>query len=323
MWHDHGLLWLLMVLSCLSLVGLGYSGMLVSKAQRIRAKRDARMNAVSTPHQKVQPTVVSAFIRPKRSRNQSLPAIAASVFGFDTNKPEQYPMRWWMILILTFVLAKVAQSLTEGLIGSLSWLVMLALWVFASRNVFGWAEGRRKTALLRQFPDALAMIVRSVRVGIPVMEAMRAVAREMPDPTGPEFIRLVDQISIGVALDDAVMEMANRCSLAEYRFFATALSLQNQTGGTLSETLENLADVIRKRVALAAKGKALAAEARTSAMVLAAMPIVTGGGLWALNPGYVGLLFKDSAGRTLFGAAVVSLCTGIGIIRMIIRKSLQ
>ena len=76
--------------------------------------------------------------------------------------------------------------------------------------------------------------------------------------------------------------------MPEYRFFATALSLQNQTGGALSETLENLADVIRKRVALAAKGKALASEARTSAMVLAAMPIVTGGGLWALNPGYIG-----------------------------------
>ena len=155
------------------------------------------------------------------------------------------------------------------------------------------------------------------------MEAMRAVARETPEPTGPEFARLVDQVSIGVSVDEAVLDMASRCGIAEYRFFATALSLQNQTGGTLSETLENLADVIRKRVALAAKGKALASEARTSAMVLAAMPIVTGGGLWALNPGYVGMMFKDPTGRTLFGGAVVSLCTGIFTIRTIIRKSLS
>ena len=77
------------------------------------------------------------------------------------------------------------------------------------------------------------------------MEAIRAVAREMPEPTAPEFARLVDQLSIGVALDEAVLEMSRRCGIPEYRFFATAISLQNQTGGAFSETLENLADVIR------------------------------------------------------------------------------
>ncbi|HUB49602.1 MAG TPA: type II secretion system F family protein, partial [Acetobacteraceae bacterium] len=99
--------------------------------------------------------------------------------------------------------------------------------------------------------------------------------------------------------------------------------LQNQTGGTLSETLDSLADVIRKRVALAAKGKALASEARTSAIVLGALPIVTGAGMWALNPGYMDMMFTDPTGRTLFGAAVLSLCTGIFTIRTIIRKSLS
>jgi tight adherence protein B len=98
--------------------------------------------------------------------------------------------------------------------------------------------------------------------------------------------------------------------------------LQNQTGGTLSETLENLADVIRKRVALAAKGKAMASEARTSAIVLAALPVVTGAALWLLSPNYFGVLFEDSTGRTLFGTAILSLMTGLAIIRMIIRKSL-
>jgi len=98
--------------------------------------------------------------------------------------------------------------------------------------------------------------------------------------------------------------------------------LQNQTGGTLSETLENLADVIRKRVALAAKGKALASEGRTSAIVLGALPVVTGLGMWALNPQYMGTMFTDPTGRKLFGAAVLSLSLGIFTIRTIIRKSL-
>ncbi len=321
--NGHGLLWALMVLSCLSLVGLGISGMLVSKAQKAKAKRDARMTSVSSPHIKVQRVEISAFIRPARTRDRSFSAIVALVFGFDFGKPEQYPLRWWMILLLALTLAKVVQSLAEGLVGSISYLAIPVVWIFVSRSVFGWAENRRKQSLLRQLPDVLAMIVRSVRVGIPVMEAIRAVARETPEPTGPEFARLVDQLSIGVALDEAVLEMARRCGIPEYRFFATAISLQNQTGGTLSETLDNLADVIRKRVALAAKGKALASEARTSAMVLTALPVVTGIGQWVLSPKYIAVLFEDKMGNTLLGTAVLSLFLGVMTIRMLIRKSLS
>ncbi len=321
--REHGLLWALMILSCLSLIGLAVSGMLVSRAQRVKAKREARMAAVASPHTKVPRVEISAFVRPTRTHDRSLPTMAASLFGFDPDKPEQHPLRWWLILLITLVIAKVVQSLAEGLVGPLAYLAIPVVWVFASRAVFGWAQNRRRQALLGQLPDVLAMIVRSVRVGIPVMEAIRAVARETPEPTGPEFARLVDQLSIGVALDEAVLELARRCAIPEYRFFATAISLQNQTGGTLSETLDNLGDVIRKRVALAAKGKALASEARTSAMVLTALPIVTGLGQWALSPQYIAVLFDDPMGHTLLGTAVLSLCLGTFTIKTIIRKSLS
>jgi tight adherence protein B len=166
------------------------------------------------------------------------------------------------------------------------------------------------------------MIVRSVRVGIPVQEAVRTVARELPYPTGPEFSRLVSQVSVGVSMDDGMIEMARRAGLPEYRFFATALSLQNQTGGALSETLENLADVIRKRAALKAKGMAMASEAKATAFVLAALPVLIGLVLWALNPAYISLLFTDDTGHKLLAAAVVSLSIGLFVIRTIIKKSL-
>jgi tight adherence protein B len=312
-----------MILSCLSLMGLGVSGILVSKAQQVKAKKTARMAAVSSPHTKVQRVEISAFTRPVRTQNRSVSAMAASVFGFDPSRPDQYPASWWIILLITLVVAKVVQSIAASLAGPLSYLAMPVVWIFASRTIFGWSESRRKQALLRQLPDVLAMIVRSVRVGIPVMEAIRAVARETPEPTGPEFARLVDQLSIGVPLDEAILEMSRRCGIPEYRFFATAITLQNQTGGALSETLENLADVIRKRVALAAKGKALASEARTSAMVLTALPIVTGLGQWALSPKYINVLFDDPIGHALLATAVLSLCMGIFTIRTIIRRSLS
>jgi tight adherence protein B len=118
------------------------------------------------------------------------------------------------------------------------------------------------------------------------------------------------------------MAMARRSKMAEYRFFATAISLQMQTGGALSETLENLADVVRKRVALKARAMALASEARTSAMVLAALPFVSGTALWVLNPDYIGKLFQPGLGQEIFSAAVLSLGLGLLVMRSLIRASL-
>jgi tight adherence protein B len=119
-----------------------------------------------------------------------------------------------------------------------------------------------------------------------------------------------------------VTELAHRTGLAEYRFFATALSLQTQTGGTLSETLENLADVIRKRAALKARGHAMTAEARTSSAILAVLPIVTGVMLYFLNPNYIMMLFTDPTGKEFFSAAVISLILGMLAIRAIIKSVL-
>jgi len=155
-----------------------------------------------------------------------------------------------------------------------------------------------------------------------VLRSINNVARDGPVPTCHLFAGLVDQISVGVALDDAVMNMARRSKMPEYRFFATAISLQMQTGGALSETLENLADVIRKRVALKARAMALASEARTSAMVLAALPFVSGTSLYVLNPDYIGKLFQPGLGQTIFSGAVLSLSLGLLTMRSLIRASL-
>ena len=184
----------------------------------------------------------------------------------------------------------------------------------------GWASSTQTT-----WPvfDALSMIVRSVRVGIPVSEAMRHVARQSLAPTAAEFERIASDLSIGTRLDLSLKAMAQRAGLPEYQFFATALSLQSQTGGGLTETLENLADVIRKRVALRSKAYALASEARASSLVLAVLPFVSGLGLAVLSPDYIAVLFVEEAGRNLLGIAFLSLGTGILAMRTIIRTSLK
>lgn len=317
-----GLSLVLVLLSFLSLIGFGFSGLLVSQAEARRKKRAQRVHDVVLPYRKGPVVAVQAF-RPAPKNERSLAEIAASIFGFDPGNLDQYPVRWWLVVGVAFVLARVAAGLIVSFFGPFGLLSMPVLWVALCRFVFGWAVGRRRAALIQQFPDALAMIVRSVRVGMPVLGAITTVAREAQAPTSVEFTRLANDLAVGVPLDKATIELGKRNDLSEYRFFATAISLQAQTGGGLSETLENLADLIRKRIALRERGHALSSEARTSSLILAALPVVLGAGLGALNPGYMSVLFTTSAGHKILGAACFSLACGGMTMRTIIKKSLS
>ena len=254
---------------------------------------------------------------------KGLGPLLARLFGFDPALQDHYVLRWWVVLIATLFLALVAAKLGSGLGGNLFWLGLPVGWVMLSRMFFAWCETRRRNKLFTQFPDALAMIVRAVRVGIPVSDSIRSVGQDIEAPTGPEFARLSRELAIGTILQDGLKAMAERNGLQEYRFFATALSLQNQTGGGLSETLENLADVIRKRVALRQKGHALAAEAKMSSYVLASLPPAAAVGLWIMKSAYIVLLFVDPLGQKILGAAILLLTSGIVAMNVLIRKSLS
>jgi tight adherence protein B len=294
---------------------------------RLRADRRAfrdRLSTVTTPHARVNPIEVmgrSAWTRPDWAHR--IGRRAAGVFGFDPARADQIPVPAWVILGMTLLLARGVAALVEVVVGPLGLLGLPGLWLLLSRFVFGWFATRRVQALYAQFPDALAMIVRAVRVGIPLSEGVRAVSREAPQPTAGEFSKLHDQISIGVSLEDALRDLADRNSLPEYRFFATTLALQSQTGGGLSETLENLGEVMRKRLALNTRAHALASEAKTSIFILAALPFVAGGAMAVLNPEYMGRLFNDPMGQQVLGGAILSLGSGLITMRTMIKKSLS
>jgi tight adherence protein B len=320
--NDGALQYLLLAGACLSLIGLGLSGVMVSRAQAENDRRGKRLTTMLAPHMRGAQIELSAFTVSQERGPRDWPTVIGKIFGFNPERAALYPTRWYFVLAITFLLALGARYAAEDLLGLMSWMVFPLVWVVASRMFFNRVENKRRSALLWQFPDALAMIVRSIRVGVPVIDAVRNVSLAAPSPTAGEFARLVEQISVGTPLDEAVTELAVRTGLAEYRFFATSLALQTQTGGTLSETLENLADVIRKRAALKARGHAMTAEARTSSSILAMLPVVTGGMLYAINPSYMMLLFNDPTGKMFFSAAVVSLSLGMLAIRAIIKSVL-
>ena len=315
---------ILLLPGCLGMVALGYVGLVLIRAQTRDKKLRERIQTATTPHMRQRPQETRSLMRSQTERKTSSPLeLAATLFGYDVTRPEQYPLKWWAVLAVHAVAARLIAGFAVSLIGSIGWVLWPVIWVFASRATFKWAVTRRRDKLFIQFPDALAMIVRSIRSGVPLTEAIRIVADQSPEPTRSEFQLMAGDLSIGAPIAEALSALADRNSITEYRFFATALALQSQTGGRLGETLESLAQVVRKRTAAKARGKALASEARTSAAILAGLPVLAMGGLWLLNPTYMAVLFTDSMGHVFLTAAFGSLGAGIFVMRTIINKTLS
>lgn len=285
--------------------------------------RRARVLAVAGPLRPAGPSAAPRRALLDRVTNSAILRWVAGLLRLRIDHAADYPIRWWIVPIIALPLARAAAGLLAVLAGDIALLATLPLWLMLCRWTYGTLDRQRREILFRQFPDALGMITRAVRVGIPVSEAIRVVTREMQKETAGEFQRIADRLAIGLSIEQALSETAHHNGVQEYRFFATALALQNTTGGGLGETLENLAEVIRKRVALKERGYALAAEARTSAAILAALPFFTTGVLAIMNPSYVALLINDPGGQRILAVAIGLMLLGILIMRGMIRKSLS
>lgn len=319
------LLTLPQLLACggILLLFLGASSWLILREDKAAQQLLTRLNTVAGTYARISSAQQLARQKADRPGLTKVWSAFAGLFGYNSAKTNQYPAKVLVVLGFAFIVAVVVSHLLSTLFGSVARLAIPLLWVFVSRKVFSSFELKRTGLLYAQFPDALAMIVRSVRVGIPVSEAVRNVSREALEPTATEFGIFGDQLNIGTPLEEALRDCAARNLLPEYRFFATALSLQAQTGGGLTETLENLSEVIRKRVAVRNRAYAMASEARTTTYILTALPVVTGLALALINPDYIGLLFTNSTGNFILGLAISMLSAGMYAMRTIISKSLR
>jgi tight adherence protein B len=178
---------------------------------------------------------------------------------------------------------------------------------------------RRSMKFIANFPDAIDLMVRGLRSGLPITESMASVSQEIPDPVGKEFRRVVDGIRLGQTMEEALWETSARLGLPEFKFFVISLAIQRETGGNLAETLQNLTDVLRKRQQMKLKIKAMSSEARASAMIIGALPFVMFGILLFLNYGYTSLLFTDKRGLMMAGMGMISMGLGIGLINKMIK----
>jgi tight adherence protein B len=186
-------------------------------------------------------------------------------------------------------------------------------------KTIGYLGDRRVTKFLKIFPEAIDLVVRGLRSGLPVSESIAAVAEEMPDPMGTEFQRITDSVRMGSSLEEAMWKVAKRIDCPEYKFLIIAMSIQRETGGNLAETLGNLSNLLRKRQQLKLKIKAMSSEARASAWIIGSLPFLMFGILLLINPGYVMMLFNDNRGLAMVGVALFMIFIGILVMAKMVR----
>ena len=178
---------------------------------------------------------------------------------------------------------------------------------------------RRRMRFYKLFPEAIALIVRGLRAGLPFGDTLAVVGREVADPVGAEFRRMSDQLSLGLSIEEAMLQVARRLGLAEFNFLITTLSVQRETGGNLAETLDNFEDMLRKREQLRLKVRAMSSEAKASAMIIGSLPFVMSGLLYFVSHDYIMSLFTSHLGHILAGAGATSLGLGAFVMSKMVR----
>ncbi|QIG79143.1 type II secretion system F family protein [Stakelama tenebrarum] len=211
--------------------------------------------------------------------------LAATGMGWTVG---QYGMATLGLFVVTF-----AAAFFQGAPALLALLVAVFIGVGLPHFVVGFFIGRRVKKFTIKFPDAIELLVRGLRSGLPITETMTVVAQEIDGPVGEEFRAVSDKMKIGRSLDAALQETAERLGTPEFQFFTITIAIQRETGGNLAETLSNLAEVLRKRSQMKLKIKALSSESKASAYIVGALPFIVFGMIWMINQGYMMNFFID------------------------------
>jgi len=217
--------------------------------------------------------------------------------------------------LLVFALLKAPPALALGVAALFFFLV--------PRMVVTVEQARSEGEFIDLFPDAIDMVIRMIRAGLPITAAIRTVGTEAAAPVKDVFAAVGDQVDIGIPLEDALVNAGQQVQLVDFRFFTVAVAMQHATGGNLATTLETLSEIIRKRRAMRLKARAVTAEVRMTAYVLAIIPFFVVGVLLAFSPNFLAPLIEDRRGNIIAGAALLMLTLGFLSMRQMMRSALR
>ena len=186
------------------------------------------------------------------------------------------------------------------------------------RWMLSFLKKRREKAFLRALPDAVDVIVRGIKAGLPLFESLKVVAADSPEPLRSEFLAIIETQAIGMPLGDACGRLFERMPVPEANFFGIVISIQQKSGGNLSEALGNLSKVLRDRKKMAEKIQAMSMEAKASAGIIGSLPPIVMIMVYMTTPGYISLLWTNSTGQLMLVACVVWMSIGIMVMKKMI-----
>lgn len=230
----------------------------------------------------------------------------------------QAGLRWSVLkfYVITLVSTACGFALANVVLHlSLLWGVAYAIvGAIAPRLYVSHRRKKRLLAFEAEFPNAIDIIVRGVRAGLPLVDCLKIIAAEAQDPVRSEFRVIIEDQAVGLPLDQAVERLAMRIPTPEANFFAIVIAIQSRSGGNLSEALSNLSNVLRERQKMKLKIKAVSSEARASAMIIGSMPFGVAGMVYITSPNYIRVLFVDPTGQMIL--MVCGVWMGIGVLVM-------
>ncbi|WP_447728516.1 type II secretion system F family protein [Sphingomonas koreensis] len=215
---------------------------------------------------------------------------------------------------LCLALVVTAALAVQGLPVLLALLVGLAVGVGLPHFTVGFFISRRIDKFTAKFPDAIELLVRGLRSGLPITETIGVVGAEVEGPVGEEFRSISDKMKIGRTLDQALQETADRLGTPEFQFFCITIAIQRETGGNLAETLANLAEVLRKRAQMKLKIRAMSSESKASAYIIGSLPFIVFMLIWFISGEYMQKFFVDE--RLMIAGGGGILWMGIGALIM-------
>lgn len=219
-----------------------------------------------------------------------------------------------VVAVVTFLFVMLFSTIS--FIPSLA--VAIAVGLLLPHMYVSVAISRRLTAFTSQFPEAIDLIVRGLKAGLPVTESISAVAQEMDDPISSEFKIISDEVRFGKTMDEALWQASERLDTPEFKFFVICLSVQQETGGNLGETLGNLSNILRGRAQLKLKIKAMSSEGKASAAIIGALPFVMTGLMSIVNYEYISVMFTDPRGQLALMVGGIWMSIGMFVIAKMI-----
>ncbi len=232
--------------------------------------------------------------------------------GLTISKPAFYTFS--AVAALSCALIAFIFQMPIGLIAGIAFVGGFGL----PRFVLNFLAKRRIKLFLNELPDAIDIMVRGIKAGLPFADGMKLVANEAKEPLASEFKQVIEAQQLGVPIGDAIQRLYERIPVPETNFLATVITIQQSSGGSLSEALGNLSAILRERKKMRNKVKAISSEAKASAGIIGSLPILVGAAVSILNPDYMGLLIDTKVGNIALGIGAGMMMMGVFVMRKMI-----